>query len=161
MSQNYLLKYDQPCSSTGTTSTGQTVIYSGYMGTDGKCHFFTRRVVDKSAFNGERQVWNDLTGYSNADGDSCALTNPDGSVSTGVLSGGKCVPASKGKGWDFANNLLNLASQYIGVRQDAASPNVTVNVPEQKKGMGTGAVIGIVAGIAVLGTIAYFVFKKK
>ena len=106
-------------------------------------------------FNGERQVWADLQGERNS-----SVTGSMGTYITQQANQVQSATQQKGKGWDFANNLLNLASQYVGVRQDTAQPNVTVNVPEESKGMGTGTVIGIVAGVAVLGTIAYFAFKK-
>lgn len=156
----YSINYDAPCSATYTDTNGRTWTYKGYRDNTGKCIYFNR-VLASAAFDGEREVWADLKGYSSLDGDSCAIKNPDGSISTGVMKNGVCTPATKGKGWDFANNLLNLASQYVGIRQDTAQPNVTVNVPEQPKRTGTGTIIAIVAGVAVLGTIAYYVFKKK
>ena len=140
------INYDQPCTATYTDTNGRTWTYRGYRDNTGKCIYYTRTAA-VSAFDGDRQVWADLTGTSQTTTTAPQTTNDKTNERTG-------------KGWDFANNLLNLASQYIGVRQDTAQPNVTVNVPEQRKGLGTGAVIGIVAGVAVLGTIAYFAFKK-
>ena len=150
----------QKCTEYITDSRGNTWVYTGRVESDGQCHFYSRKPAPMS-FDGERAIWSDLVGYSNLDGDSCALQNPDGSISTGVIQGGKCVPKTKGKGWDVAGQLLNLANQFIGTRQDTAQANVTIPVPEpQPTGMSTGAVIGLVAGVAVIGGIIYFIAKK-
>ena len=150
----------KPCSTTVTDRNGITWTYTGWIDRNGVCHYYERK-RDAAAFNGEREVWTDLQGYSNLEGDSCAIQNPDGSITTGKIVGGKCTAPSKGRGWDFASNLLNLANQFIGVRQDTASTQVNVPAPPpQRSGMSTGAIIGIVAGVAVIGGIIYFVAKK-
>lgn len=157
-----LINYDAPCESVYTDTNGRTWRYKGYRDSSGKCIFFSRQAV-AAAFDGERQVWSDLQGDR-----FCQVVGPDGkeypagTTAADVLSG-KATPISStpktGRGWDVADKVLNLANQLIGVRQDAASTNVTVTPPPAKKGMSTGTVVGLVAGVAIIGTIIYFVAK--
>lgn len=135
------------CSGTYRDSQGNTIIYTGLLDTDGNCHYYNRRILS-AAFDGERMVWSDLTGS----GASCA----DGTPATTTTA----TPQTTGKGWDALNNALKLAQQYIGARQDTAQSQVTIPAPVQSQGMSTGAVVGIVAGIAVIGGIIYMIAKK-
>lgn len=148
-----------PCSASFTDSQGRTWIYRGTIDRNGQCHYYSR-TMDSSAFNGEQAVWADCQGErsSNLDGDPCAFKNPDGSISSGVMSGGVCLMPAKGKGWDFANKLLDTARDIVNLR--GGSTNITVPAPpEERKGISALGVVGIVAGVGLLGFLAYKMAK--
>lgn len=155
-----------PCSQTFTDTQGRTVVYSGLLDTDGKCVFYNRRIV-ASSFDGERSIWTDLTGkedaFTNVDGDSCAFKNPDGTFTTGVIKNGVCtLPASK---FDTAASVLNkafdLGTKIVDLRGGKAQDTVVVQPTPTSKGVSTGAVLMIVAGVAVVATVGYFALRKK
>jgi len=152
----------QKCKEYVTDSRGNTWVYTGRVESDGRCHWYSRKPAPM-AFDGERAIWSDLQGdrYSEVIGPD-GKEYPAGTTIQDINSG-KATPVSErtGKGWDVASQLLTLANQFIGTRQDTAQANVTVPVPEpQPTGMSTGAVIGLVAGVAVIGGIIYFIAKK-
>lgn len=115
----------------------------------------------------EKDVWSTLTGERNssADGDACAFQNPDGSISDGVLKNGTCVMPTKGKGWDFANNLLSTVNNIFstqGVNNTPANYGTQnyANGTQPSNGMGALGWSVIILAVAGIGFGVYKLTKK-
>lgn len=113
----------------------------------------------------------------NSNFDSNNLTSSDQSLTFSSMSGGDrlynlsgdpqpsqglpaIAPQQSGKGWDFANNLIGLASNIIDLR--GGKTNETVAAPEPLNtggGISALAIGGIVIGVGLLGLIIYKIAK--
>lgn len=73
-----------------------------------------------------------------------------------IQSSGGVQSTGTGKGWDFANNALNFLSGVFGKGGSTTTTTPPpAPAPTSGGGMGTLAIVGIVAGVGLVGFLIY------
>lgn len=121
--------------------------YEGYVDSNGVCRYTSRRKIQTLSFNGntmdaENYIWNDLAGSNE---------RQSGVDSTETKPQPKRV-------WDVADKLLDTAQVFIGAK-GYNNPSTNTPLPNEDKGMSGLAVVGVVAGVAIVGYLIYRAVK--
>ncbi|MBP7274219.1 MAG: hypothetical protein KA974_10275 [Saprospiraceae bacterium] len=113
----------------------------------------------------EKDVWSTLTGERNssADGDNCAIKNPDDSITDGTMKNGVCTTKPKLRGLTFAENVLGTINTIFG--SDLINQNQPTTIPtstdvQPSKGMGALGWSVIILAVAGIGFGVYKLTKK-
>lgn len=126
-------------------------------------NFIPKRMT-RTYYNAESDVWKDCTGerYS-----GFTLTQAQLDAANKAAENLNNQTENKsGKGWDFANNAVDLfgkiTDKILDIRGGKGNevPGTTVVVAEDKPGIGAFGVIAIVAGVALAGFLVYKAVKK-
>lgn len=122
-----------------------------------------------NSFNGEKEVWDELAGqrFSNVTGID-GKEYPDGTTTADILSG-RAKPltgsgSKTGSGvWNTADNLIGLAEKIFDLRGGRTNETIPYGTGSNNygndKGIGVVGIIGIAAGLGLVGYLVYRLVK--